>query len=147
MPGWYVHTETARMAAERLRAGDVPAGWPLAPGEAPELGELAHNGRNYLALGALGPDLFFLLPDFSGRPGEHIRRFVDTSLDIWQHIDDRFLSIWERWIEPIGASDADLAAQLSGGLSSELGEALDLLATSLRDFGLGLLTRFGDIFG
>ncbi|MFH8491040.1 hypothetical protein [Streptomyces longisporoflavus] len=147
MPGWYVHTETARMAADRLRAGDVPAGWPLGPGEAQELGELAHTWRNYLALGSLGPDLFFLLPDFAGREGEQIRRIVDTSLDIWQLIDDKFLSVWEKWIDPIGANDADLAAQLTGGLSNEFGEALDLLSTSLRDFGLGLLTRFGDIFG
>jgi hypothetical protein len=48
MPRWYVHTETAHMAAERLRAGDVPAGWPLAPDEAQELGGFTHMWRNYL---------------------------------------------------------------------------------------------------
>ncbi|MEV4041313.1 hypothetical protein [Streptomyces umbrinus] len=35
------------MAVERLRAGDVPAGWLLAPDEAQELGGFAHM-RSYL---------------------------------------------------------------------------------------------------
>jgi hypothetical protein len=64
MPGWYVHMETAKQMVDRLRAGDVPPDFPGGPQAASQLGEIAHTWRNYLAVGALGPDLFFLLPDF-----------------------------------------------------------------------------------
>jgi len=63
MPGWYVHMEAAHETAERLRSGSLPPGFPLSAVEAVELGEICHTWRNYLALGALGPDLFYLLPD------------------------------------------------------------------------------------
>ena len=65
MPGWYVHMEVARQTAERLRAGHVPPGIPIDAGEASDLGEICHAWRNYLALGSLGPDLFYMLPDFA----------------------------------------------------------------------------------
>jgi hypothetical protein len=34
MPGWYIHMEAARFAAERLQNGDVPATYGLDPTEA-----------------------------------------------------------------------------------------------------------------
>src|SRR5664279_1435995 len=69
MPGWYVHLEAGHLAAERLRTGDLPPGYPLTPAEAAELGDIAHRWRNYLAAGALGPDLFFGLPDYKAGTG------------------------------------------------------------------------------
>jgi hypothetical protein len=148
MPGWYVHAEAARIAAERLRAGDVPSGYPLSTSEAIELGELAHTWRNYLALGALGPDLFYLLPDYSSRGmGEVIRRVIKTSLEIWEVVDDEFVSHWEKWIDPVSANEADLSAQLSGGLSNQLGESLALLAGALGNMATQMITQLGDLWG
>ena len=64
MPGWYVHMEAAKKAADRLRAGEVGPDFPGGATAAQTLGEMAHTWRNYLAAGAIGPDIFFLLPDF-----------------------------------------------------------------------------------
>jgi hypothetical protein len=64
MPGWYVHMEAAKVAAQRLSAGDIPAMLNLTAADAARLGDLAHKWRNYYAIGALGPDLFYLLPDY-----------------------------------------------------------------------------------
>ncbi len=47
----------------RLEAGDVPASYPIAVADAAKVGEICHRWRNYLALGAIGPDLFYMLPD------------------------------------------------------------------------------------
>jgi hypothetical protein len=63
MPGWYLHMEAAHQAVERLRAGHVPRDFP--PGvDAHALGEITHKWRNYLALGAIGPDIAALFPNF-----------------------------------------------------------------------------------
>jgi hypothetical protein len=56
MPGWYVHTEAAHEVARRLRNGEIPAGFAVSETEAKEIGEMCHTWRNYLALGAIGPD-------------------------------------------------------------------------------------------
>ena len=64
MPGWYVHLEAAHDTARLLRDGTVPPGFAVSEPEARVIGEHCHTWRNYLALGALGPDLFYLLPDF-----------------------------------------------------------------------------------
>ena len=65
MPAWYVHMESARETVNRLRDGDIPPGFPIGAAEAKEVGEICHTWRNYLALGAIGPDLFYFLPDFA----------------------------------------------------------------------------------
>ena len=53
----------------RIAHGDVPAELALDPTEAQRLAEIGRTWRNYLAAGALGPDLFFLLPDFKNFGG------------------------------------------------------------------------------
>jgi hypothetical protein len=68
MPSWYVHTQAAAQTLERLNAA-VPAGSPLSAAEGMQFHTAGHDNRNYLAAGALGPDLFFLLPDFKGDLG------------------------------------------------------------------------------
>jgi hypothetical protein len=47
----------------------VPAGYPISEAEAQQIGEFCHTWRNYLAIGALGPDLFYLLPDYVNTRG------------------------------------------------------------------------------
>ena len=39
-----------------------------------------HDNRNYLAAGALGPDLFFLLPDFKGDLGNGLMKLMRFAL-------------------------------------------------------------------
>lgn len=147
MPGWYVHMEAAKLTAQRLQKGQVPPGSPLTAAQAQELGRIAHDWRNYLAAGALGPDMFYLLPDFKGDAGAVILAVVKWVLDTWEDIDEAFIGRWERWMDNISANDEDLSNQLTGGLAEELGEALSDLASSINNAMLTLLTRFGDIFG
>ena len=77
MPGWYIHMEAAKKTADQLRNGDVPIDFPIGKDGAIDLGEIAYKWRNYLAAGALGPDIFFLLPDFSGDKGNVLRTIID----------------------------------------------------------------------
>jgi uncharacterized protein HemX len=56
--GWYIHMEAAKQAVDRLRLGDVPADFPGGPANAKQLGDNAYKWRNYLAWGAIGPDIF-----------------------------------------------------------------------------------------
>jgi hypothetical protein len=147
MPGWYVHMDAARQTAERLRAGQLPLGFGVDPAEAQELGELCHTWRNYLALGALGPDLFYMLPDFANTKGCVIRQVIQWVLDVWEEIDAEFVSRWEKWIEPISTNASQLASQLTGGLSAQLGQILDELASAIMTAFKGLLATMGDWFG
>jgi len=87
MPGWYVHMEAARLAAERLAAADVPADHGLDPAEARRLGALARTWRNYLAVGALGPDLFYLLPDFKAPVGGPLLGVAGWVLNAWEAVE------------------------------------------------------------
>src|SRR5688500_19311639 len=100
MPGWYVHMEAAARTAERLRAANLPSGFPADPAELQDLGRMCQRWRNYLAVGALGPDLFYLLPDFSGTKGVVIRQDIQWALDVWYSIDAELVSKWDRWVVP-----------------------------------------------
>lgn len=106
MPGWYVHLEAAHDTARRLRDGSVPSTFAIDPAQARVIGEHCHTWRNYLALGALGPDLFYLLPDFTDTTGQVIRQVVRWALDVWEVVDSEFVSTWERWIGPISTNNA-----------------------------------------
>ena len=147
MPGWYVHMDVARQTAERLRAGELPAGVPIDASEAADLGEICHTWRNYLALGALGPDLFYMLPDFANTKGCVIRQVVQWSLDVWEEIDAEFVSKWEKWIGPVSTNASQLASQLTGGLAAQLGQILTELSSAIMTAFKGLLATMGDWFG
>jgi hypothetical protein len=147
MPGWYVHMEAAHETADRLRAGSVPAGFPITTAEATDLGDVCHTWRNYLALGSLGPDLFYLLPDFSNTKGCVIRQVVQWAIDVWEEIDAEFIGKWEKWIGPISTNTSQLASQLTGGLSNQLAQILDELTAAVMSAFKGLLAQMGDWFG
>jgi hypothetical protein len=147
MPGVYIHMEAAKIAADRLRAADLPAGFPVDAARAQEIGELCHTWRNYLALGSLGPDMFYLLPDFVDDRGITLRRAVQWTLDVWEFLDAEFIGKWEKWIDPVAANQQQLAGQLTGGLANQLAAVLDSLSAALISAFEGLLPRLGDWFG
>lgn len=146
MPGWYVHMEAAHQTAERLLAGDV-GDLGLEPDDAKRLGGYCHKWRNYLAIGALGPDLFYLLPDFKDELGCVIRQVVKWAVEVWQILDEDFIGKWEKWMGPISANNAQLASQLTGGLSVQLASILNDLTAALVTAFEGLLAEMGDWFG
>jgi hypothetical protein len=139
--------EAAHETADRLRAGAVPPGFPITAAEAQALGEVCHTWRNYLALGSLGPDLFYLLPDFADTRGCVIRQIVQWAIDVWEEIDAAFVSKWEKWIGPVSTNASQLASQLTGGLANQLGQILDELTAAVMSAFQGLLAQMGDWFG
>ena len=65
MPGWYIHMDVARKSVAGL-AGNATAA-PIFSSNGPTAADLTKIGKfnpTYVALGAIGPDIFFLLPDF-----------------------------------------------------------------------------------
>src|SRR4051812_47062408 len=115
MPSWFVHTQAAMETMKHLKAG-VPAGSTLTQAEADELFRIAHEHRNYLAVGALGPDLFFLLPDYLGSSGTSIRGMVDFSLSGWKKFDETFVEPWEHWVSPVLDEQHRIVNALSGDM-------------------------------
>lgn len=147
MPAWYVHMESAREMVNRLRDGDIPPGFPIGAAEAREVGEICHTWRNYLALGAIGPDLFYLLPDFANGRGQTIRKVVEWVLDVWGWLDEEFVSKWEKWISPVSTNADQLASQLTGGLSNQFADILNDLSAAVVDAFKGLVASMGDWWG
>jgi hypothetical protein len=147
MPGWYIHMEAAKKAADRLRAGDVPSDFPGGVVAAQDLGEIAYKWRNYFAAGAIGPDIFFLLPDFKGNTGNTLLRFVNWTREEWEWIDKNFMESWEKWVEPALTGYGELLNQMSGHVLQELGQALQNLANALQNAFLDLFIKLWDWFG
>jgi hypothetical protein len=146
MPSWYVHMQAAAETMERLKAG-VPPGFPLTQAEADALFAAAHDHRNYLATGAIGPDLFFLLPDFHGDQGKGLLALVQFALDTWKAVDDGFVTQWETWMAPVIDDQRQLANAVSGGMLGEVAEVFNLLAGSLDNLLLGIAGQMQDVFG
>lgn len=147
MPGWFIHMEAAKVAIDRLRAGDVPPNFPGGPQHAKELGEIAHKWRNYLALGAIGPDIFFLLPDFKSETGNVLLHFVDWVRDVYEVIDEQFLSKWEKWFGPVSSGNGQILNNLTGGVLAEIGQAFQELSKALQDAIFDLIIKLWDWFG
>ena len=141
MPGWYIHMETATMVAKRLQAADLPPDATITPLDAQHLGELAHTWRNYLAAGAIGPDIFFLLPDFKGDKGNVLLTVTDWVLSVWDTLDSEFVSKWEKWAQPAIDGVGDVLNQATGGVLQELGQALQELSAAITDAILELFTQ------
>ncbi len=74
MPGWFIHMDVARKALGDLEGFSSAADIFSKDGPSPkELSDIARANPAYVALGAIGPDFFSLLPDFKGSIGNFIR--------------------------------------------------------------------------
>ena len=152
MPGPYVHISAMRHAAAQLSDGAYrpPRSRRISPGwsgpETAELSALLRDNPNFAALGAIGPDLFFFLPDFRDAEiaGQHIRvssvltevlAFLEKA---YTFFDDHFLSKWEHYIGPISEDTAEEMSRLTGGLSEVVGDITGdlsgILITLIEDF-------------
>jgi hypothetical protein len=157
MPGWYIHMEAAKKMVDALRAGQVGPEFPIPPawinsGKTPQdwarqLGENAHTWRNYLALGAIGPDLFFLLPDFHAGTGAVLINVVDWVKDVYEPLDDKFLSYWQKYAGPVEDAGQDIANQLTGQVLNEFQQAFSDLSQALTLAVEDLLAQLWDWFG
>ncbi len=147
MPGWYLHMEAARLLADRLRNGNVPTGTALTPAQATALGKTAYEWRNYLALGAIGPDIFFLLPDWPDLICNPFLNHVKWALDKWAELDENVFKPWEKWMGPVSENSGDILNNLSGGTLQEIGLGLQEMGKAVEDAVLDLMTRLADWWG
>jgi hypothetical protein len=114
-----------------------------------ELGRIMHEHDNFAALGALGPDLFFLLPDFRNEGGISISNVLIFILNFLEGLYDAldpYISKWEHYLGPISEDTAEEISRLTGGLSETLGdiggELSGILTTALED----LVTSQADLW-
>lgn len=147
MPGPYIHMSAMRHALEGLSSGDyrplesrrINPGWE---GEnIAELGNLLSKHPNFANLGAVGPDLFFFLPDFRDVNGIELSSvLVKVLLFLEKAFEalDPYIEKYERYLGPINENLAEEMSRLTGGLSESVGnivsELSEILITLLEDF-------------
>jgi hypothetical protein len=153
MPGPYIHVSAMRHAALQLggeggyrppRSKRIDPNWAGPP--PPALASVMSDQPNYAAIGAVGPDLFFFLPDFRDQEiaGVHIRvssvltqvlAFLEQT---YEFFDEHFLSKWEHYVGPISEDTAEEISRLTGGLSETVGDITGelgaILITLIEDF-------------
>jgi hypothetical protein len=168
MPGPAIHISVMRHVAKALaEAGYRPEGservnprWTGA--NTTGLGRVMREHDNFAALGAVGPDLFFFLPDFRDEGGisvSNVLIFIPDFLEGLYDALDPYISKWEHYLGPISEDTAEEISRLTGGLSETLGdiggELAGILTTALEDlvtgqadfwsfFSLGLNKGFDD---
>src|SRR5919204_3160869 len=140
MPGPGIHISVMRHVAKALaEAGYRPApsdrvdpGWK-GPDPA-ELGRVMREHDNFAALGAHGPDLFFLLPDFrdvDGIPVSSVLIFILDFLEGLYDALDPYISKYEHYLGPISEDTAEEMSRLTGGLSEVVGDISGELSSLL----------------
>jgi hypothetical protein len=148
VPGLYTHMDVARKALSDLQGNSGAA--PLFASGGPSaarLEEIAKGNPAYTALGAIGPDMFFLLPDFKGGAGQGLWRAAQFIKDVYLWWDDNFLGPWEETMGPIAMNTADELGALSGGLTTQFGNIAKTGISFLIDTLLVAISRQYDVFG
>ncbi len=159
MPGPLIHISVMRGVAKKLaaegytpqRSERIDPKWVGADPKA--LGKLMQSHSNFAALGAIGPDLFFFLPDFRDTSlgpidvplSSVLSNFVHYLYKLYDAVDP-YISKWEKYIGPIAEDTEEEISRLTGGLSEVVGdvagELSSILITALED----LATQNWDLF-
>ena len=148
MPGWYIHMNVARKAIGKLDANATAAPIFSTNGmSASAIAMIAHNNPAYTALGAIGPDIFFLLPDFKPPVGNMLWKLAGAIKDIYTWWDDNFLGPYESAMGPIGNNLQDELNALSGGLKDQIEAIFGQAFSFLTDTILKLILQQYDFFG
>jgi hypothetical protein len=147
MPGWYIHMDVARKALGNL--AENPGAAPIFGANGPsaaDISGIAKSNPAYAALGAIGPDIFFLLPDFKPPVGSMLFGAANTIREIYTWWDDNFLGPWEDQIGPIADNLSDEVDAVTGGLASQLSGLLSRAFSFLMDTALVMIVRQYDVF-
>jgi len=146
MPGWYIHMNVARKALDDLAANASASAIFAADGmNAADVRQLARDNPAYAALGAIGPDIFFLLPDF--KKPTMLWSLFNEIRELYTWWDDNFLGPYESAIGPIGNNAQDLANALTGGLKEAIEGIFSQAIGFLKDEILKLILQQYDFFG
>jgi hypothetical protein len=159
MPGPLIHISVMRAVAKRLteegyapqRSERIDPSWQGA--DPKQLGRLMQDHSNFAALGAIGPDLFFFLPDFRDTKvgpvdvplSSVLANFVHYLYKLYDAVDP-YVTKYEKYIGPISEDTEEEISRLTGGLSEVVGdiagELSSILITALED----LATQNWDLF-
>lgn len=152
MPGPYIHIAASDRIAERLAR---LKGWPRYDRSAgdnenpPEaLARIIRDNNHEYSLGAIGPDLFFFLPDFRD-PGLAnsligVLKFLD---DFYAKLDEWILTREERYLGPIWENADEAVSRLTGDLSTVVQEDLSKFSALLTTAILVIASQSSDWFG
>src|ERR1700704_4882787 len=129
MPGPYIHIAVSDHMRERLSDqkswSDLAtlAGLPTLSGPVPaKIADWAKRHPSYYALGAVGPDLFFFLPDFRALCRNGRRVPIANSLigvaewleEFYAKLDSWILEDWERYFGPGSENMEEAISRLTG---------------------------------
>lgn len=147
MPGWYIHMNAARKSLAALPANAGATSVFARPGpNAATLRAAAMAQPTYTALGAIGPDIFFLLPDFKGTVGTGLFGASRTIKDIYGWWDTNFLGPYEDQLGPIQDNLSDEVDALTGGLASQISAISSRAFAFIKDTLITLVSRQYDVF-
>jgi hypothetical protein len=148
MPGWYIHMDVARKALDDLVTNPTAAPIFAANGlDAAKVRDIARANPAYAALGAIGPDIFFMLPDFKPPVGQMLWKLAKTIIDVYTLWDDNFLGPFESAMGPISDNLSDEENALTGGLKDQIEQIISEASSILNDFILQLILEQYDFFG
>ena len=153
MPGTYVHLSAMRHVATDLaneqylprRSDRINPKW--SGQDTKHLGEILQKNPNFAALGAIGPDFYFFLPDFRDKDGIPISSDLIAILNFLEklyNLVDPYISKWEHYLGPISEDTGEEMSRLTGGLSEVVGditgELSGLLITALEEFAINQIS-------
>jgi hypothetical protein len=124
MPGWYLHLDIARNAIKTLERnqGAGPVFTQLGPSAA-SLTTIAEKYPAFTALGAIGPDIFFLLPDFMPGGGQMMWGAAQVVKKLYDELDP-WIAAYTDQFTAINANSSDILDNFTGGLSSTLANTI-----------------------
>ncbi len=158
MPGPYIHLSSAIAAGLQLSekgfsppgSGRIDPAWTglnMMTG----VGDVMAANPNHTALGAIGPDLFYFLPDFRD---EHIfGNSVSVSSIMLKILDfydglygalDPIISAYEKFLGPISENLAEEISRMTGGLSEQVSQVMGDLSSICINGVLTLLAELHD---
>ncbi|HEY8087803.1 MAG TPA: zinc dependent phospholipase C family protein [Polyangiaceae bacterium] len=147
MPGWYIHLDVARQALATLPAnGGAQTLFATGGPSAAAVSNIALAQPAYVALGAIGPDIFFLLPDFKPPMGSMLWGAMSVVYDFYNVWDDVYLGPFEDQMGPILDNASDEVNALTGGMLASLSAISTQAFSVLFDFALVIGSRNYDAF-
>lgn len=150
MPGWYIHLDVARKAISELpdyftkHPDEFPPGSGLS---LDALQKLAKDNPSYYALGSIGPDFFFFLPDYEPTDGgKRLWGAAHAIKTIYDEIDP-FLGTYTDQFTALSENSQDILNNFTGGLSSQLAETVSEFMNVISEaIEIAASTEY-DIFG
>jgi len=150
MPGPGTHILVSDKVVDRLIELKV---WPYGAGAVGnntlprEVAELAKAHANYYALGAIGPDLFFFLPDFRNHLASPLIGVVHLLNDLYEKLDSWILEDWERYFGPGSENMDEAISRLTGDLSTVVADIMGSLSSLLMNALIDLVAQSHDWWG